>query len=996
MFRKITSLLLYVLLCVSILPTASFAGQYTSIKPGNSDLNILNGGVMLSDGGNFYFVENGIFVQYGETVRPLSNDNGKNLNLYDGYIYYTVGPEIRRVPVNGGAVEHVYMATADIKQLYVVGGTLKYLADGTVYEKSKQGSTAKIISRIPGLTGLIPTQYGDILLTGEAFDYTVWTKEGACFSGVTSCYTDSGYLAVSIHNQNYMVELSKLFNGFDEKTDLLDFNIHGTIALGELLKPDDENTISEDDSNSELQLDFQALSQKAAETGNIRLQAEDAAESATTVLPVSDGQKNIVKRARQLTEIKWTPLEDITQWGQAGAFKAETTYTGIPYGQPINCNGYIGYGVSLETFAAAVTDNTSKLYTTYSSYNKIAPSMSTDCSGFVSYAWGLKNRLTTYSMTNVAEIVSDQSLYSLQVGDCLDKTSSHIILVSGLTYDISGNLVEIQIMEETPVITRVTKYGSGNSKSLSSFQSSYLNNGFAIYRYPQRDSVTYTPSPAVPLDGETVADMKDAVPQSHTTSIVGGKSVSLASDVSGAQIYYTLDGSMPTVTGKKYSDAISVFSTTKLRAIAVSGSFSDSTILEYTVKIPQVSAPTASVTSGLYSDNLVSSGSQVKLASVSGATIYYTADGTEPTASSKVYSLPITVDSDMTIKAIARAKGMSNSQTATFNYKIGPVYTVSASAGIGGSISPTGNSSVFTNGSSLFNITHSDNYAILDVLVDGVSVGAVTSYVFTNVNANHTIAVSFKSTAQLPFTDTDSAAWYYKAVSFAYANTLFNGTSATTFSPDTTMTRGMFVTVLGRCAGLPGGLSSGLGLVTKTGVNIRSGPSTDSETVGSISNKNTVVQVLTKSGNWYYISFGATKGFIRNDLISVYNGNYTDLAFGQYYSPYVEWAYLTGIANNVALATFSAESSITREHMCLLLYNYAVAYGKTLPQVSTKAAFSDNSAISTSAVSAVYALQEAGVVNGMGDGTFSPQGTATRAQVAQIYMKFVNAISQSS
>lgn len=1014
MFRRITALIMSVLLCLLLLPTEGLAKQDTWTKSGNTDINILNGGVMLRDGGDFYFVENGIFVQKNDENLKLSSDRGKNLNLYNGYIYYTVGSELRRVPQNGGNVEKVFSAGTEIKQLYVLDGDIEFLAGGRLYKESKDSGSIKTISAITDVEGFIPTQYGDVLLQGKVFDYTIMINGKAVLTNVTSCYTDSGYLAVSIQNENYMIELKKLFNGFDAKTDLLDFNIHGTIALATLLKPDDAILTDKDVDNDK---NLSTVAQSTGDTGTMSLMADDVSNltdptqtmtpettqspevtlqpTATPIPTVSEGQKNIVKRARQLTEIKWTPLEDIYQWGQAGVFKAETTYTGIPYGQPINCNGYIGYGVSIETFASSVLDNTSKFYTTYSTYNKTAPSMSTDCSGYVSYAWGLVNRLTTYSMTGVASIVSDQSIYSLQIGDCIDKTSSHIVLVSGLSYDSAGNITGIEIMEETPVITRVTKYGNGASKTLSNFQSSYLNNGFVIYRNPNRDSVTYTPNPAVPLDGEAVEGMKEPAPKSHTTSVVGGKNVTLSSNT-GDTIYYTLDGSIPTATSTKYTEAIKFSTTNKLRAIAVSGSFSGSTILEYTVKIPQAPTPTPSVSSGFYSGNLVSSGAQIKLTAASGATIHYTTDGTQPTVSSKAYSAPITITSDTTIKAIAEAKGMSLSQTAEVTYKIGAVYTISASSGAGGTISPAGNSSVFTNSAKAFTITPSDGFAISDVLVDGVSQGAAASYTFSNVSANHSIAASFKSASQLPFTDAASSDWFYKAVQFAYAKSLFNGTSATTFSPTMTMTRGMFVTVLGRYAGIPSGLGSGIGLVSASGVNIRSGPSTDTAVAGYVPSKNTVVQVLDKSGSWYNISFGSVTGYIRNDLMTAYDGNYSDLAENQYYSPYVKWAGLSGIANNVASDTFSADSDITREDMCLMLYNYALAYGKTLPSLSPKAAFTDDSSIRENARDAVYALQEAEIINGMGDGTFLPQGTARRAQVAQIYMKFINTFTQSS
>ncbi len=993
MLRKAISILTAAVMCICMLPVSGFASG-SAWKQGNSDLNIRNGGVMLVNGNDFYFAQDGIFVQTGENVRALSADDARNLNLYDGYLYYTVGTEIRRIPSEGGSAETVFEADAGIVQLYLVNGAFLYLSGGTAYEKKEGGRPFKI-SSLSDIKGLIPTQYGNIYLTGEALNYTLWAGENRILTGVSSCYTDSDYLAVQIDNENYMIELERLFNGFDAKKDLLDFNIHGTVSLYALLSPDNENIISEYNDNNELQCDFKALLREAGLTSSKAslMETTPGSDAAAAVIPeVSEGQRNIVKRARQLTEIKWTPLEDITQWGYYGTFKAETTYTGVPYGQPVTANGYIGYGISIEGFASAVLDNTSRLYTSYSTYNKIAPFYSTDCSGYVSYSWGLTSRKTTYSLADVAEKVGDQSLYSLQVGDCLNKTINHTVLISNLTYDANGNIIGLQVMEQTPVITRVTNYGEGQTRSLASFQSYYLNNGYEIYRNPNRNSVTYTPSPVVPLDGETVAGQKEAAPKPHTTSFIGGKTVTLSSDTAGAAIYYTLNGSMPTSASTPYSGAITVYDTTKLRAIAVSGNFTDSTILEYTIKVPQSAAPTASVENGMSSGNLISSGSQIKLNSDKGSTIYYTTDGSQPTTSSKVYSAPITLTQDTTLRAIAVAPGMKQSETATFTYRIGAVYTITASAQSGGSISPSGASSVLATGSKTYSITASNGYAISDVLVDGASVGAVTSYTFQNISANHTISATFKFTAQIPFTDVSPNQWFYDAVNFVYAKGLFNGTAETAFSPDLNMSRGMFITVLGRFAGLPSGLTSGIGLVTATGVNIRSGPSTSTDVAGFISNKNTVVQITSVSGDWYGVKYGTVAGYIRKDLIKAYSGTYTDLPTGMYYSPYAEWAALTGIADGVAGNTFAANADISREHMCMLLYNYAVKYGKTLPMTNEKAVFADDSSISAGAKTAVYALQQAGVINGMGDGTFSPQGTATRAQVAQIFMKFVNSV----
>jgi len=76
------------------------------------------------------------------------------------------------------------------------------------------------------------------------------------------------------------------------------------------------------------------------------------------------------------------------------------------------------------------------------------------------------------------------------------------------------------------------------------------------------------------------------------------------------------------------------------------------------------------------------------------------------------------------------------------------IYTITASAGSGGSIAPNGAVAVSCGSDQSFSITADPCFAIADVLVDGVSVGAVASYTFANVQANHTIAASFVSTTQ--------------------------------------------------------------------------------------------------------------------------------------------------------------------------------------------------------------------------------------------------------
>ncbi len=94
--------------------------------------------------------------------------------------------------------------------------------------------------------------------------------------------------------------------------------------------------------------------------------------------------------------------------------------------------------------------------------------------------------------------------------------------------------------------------------------------------------------------------------------------------------------------------------------------------------------------------------------------------------------------------AISDWSGCRNISIAT------PTYTISASAGSNGSISPAGTVTVNQGAGRSFTINANQSYQVLDVRVDGASVGAVTSYTFTNVTQNHTISASFVSVNQAP------------------------------------------------------------------------------------------------------------------------------------------------------------------------------------------------------------------------------------------------------
>lgn len=222
---------------------------------------------------------------------------------------------------------------------------------------------------------------------------------------------------------------------------------------------------------------------------------------------LSEGVQNIVKRAYQMTNIQWTPKADIYGWASELVYKAGTTYTGLPYGQPVNAS-YVPWSTDLNGFLAAVNDSTSKMYTSYSSYNERAPYYSIDCSAFVSWAWGLPSRQTTSSIANYATLISKTSYADMEVGDCFNKAGSHVVLVTDITYTDSGEISAVEISESTVnaatnYCCQRTWYGNGYSNSLADMQAKYLDSGYYLYRCNTRDSVTYTHSCASPLEGDS-------------------------------------------------------------------------------------------------------------------------------------------------------------------------------------------------------------------------------------------------------------------------------------------------------------------------------------------------------------------------------------------------------------------------------------------------------------------------------------------------------------
>ncbi len=146
------------------------------------------------------------------------------------------------------------------------------------------------------------------------------------------------------------------------------------------------------------------------------------------------------------------------------------------------------------------------------------------------------------------------------------------------------------------------------------------------------------------------------------------QSVTISDTTAGATIYYTTNGSTPTTSSTKYTAPVAVNSSETLNAIAVATGFSNSNVgaAAYTINVPQAATPTFLPGAGTYS-----SAQTVTISdTTTGATIYYTTDGSTPTASSTKYTAAVPVNSSETLNAIAIATGFTNSNVGTAAYVI--------------------------------------------------------------------------------------------------------------------------------------------------------------------------------------------------------------------------------------------------------------------------------------------------------------------------------------
>lgn len=196
------------------------------------------------------------------------------------------------------------------------------------------------------------------------------------------------------------------------------------------------------------------------------------------------------------------------------------------------------------------------------------------------------------------------------------------------------------------------------------------------------------------------------------------------------------------------------------------------------------------------------------------------------------------------------------------------------------------------------------------------------TYYFYMPDQDVTISATF-SRGTLPFTDVKSTDWFYDAVSFTYNMGIMDGVETNKFSPSTTITRGMVVTMLWRMAGEP-----------------------------------------YASGTYF-----------------------DDVSYGRYYTTAVAWSARNNIIEGSGANTFGVNDPITREQLAVILYRYA-KYMNYSTTTSSLYGYDDANKVSSWAKDAMGWAVRNGVIGGVTNTTLCPNNTATRAEVAQMFMNF--------
>jgi hypothetical protein len=626
------------------------------------------------------------------------------------------------------------------------------------------------------------------------------------------------------------------------------------------------------------------------------------------------------------------------------------------------------------------------------SYSSLGSSVSASTTNSILVASPISNGTITPSTTDAMQnetvtlSIAPNAGYTMTSGSLKYNNGVADTAISGTSFSMPSVAVTVSAAFEPvglPSFTTSSESSTKLEKPTWTFQTSADGKNSGYYRYQLDSSSTwsynsatgYTPSSAL-SDGShtlTLEEMNKAGDWSSAVScslIIDATPPAAPTITTNAQ---TITGTSITITGNAEPNStvlISGGASTATCTVNGSGAYSvDVTLSTNSVNSLSVTATDAvgnvspSATVAITNDSIAPAAPTITtgLQSVSNSSITITGTaelgstvaisggistvtGTaDPITGIYSISVPLTVNT-VNYLSVTAADAVGNTSTsatvcitqytASTTYISPSTYSVSATQSIGGMIALSA-SSVTSNGEMTVKVTPESGYRVSDVCINGVSVGAVTSYTIKNITLAVTVTAKYEKLSDSgdtivwsnPFTDVTADEWFYDSVKFVCENGLMKGVTQDQFDVGSTMDRGMFVTILFRYNG---------------------------------------------------------------DTSDIYTNQFADVPSDAWFENAVAWAASNGIVNGKSSSTFGANDNLTREQLAVMLYQFAKFNGIDVSTTENAelSGYNDSGCISVWASDAIKWAVENGILQGY-NGLLNPQAPATRGEGAAIIQRFL-------
>ncbi len=527
------------------------------------------GGSMLYVGDKLYYTYcDSLFVRKSGTHTLLETGEIWNLYYKNDHLFYTTIINGKTVLVDsehdGSEREIIIEFGAKIKQLYFISESdILYLQGNAVHYYNLLNQYDCVLFEHDNIYNFIPSKSGIIYALGKANNYSVCMDDMMivknCSYYAVYDKEECEYLKYDIKATVYHIKCTDIReqlreysqmneNKGQQMTDKLYMGkvysadeMGLTVELNETFFADDYYDIDPVDD-----YDYYAVEEKRkSKDSYLFLENDDRlSKNSMKADSLEEWQINIVKRARQMMEIKWTPLKDIKSFNydenQGKIFPAGVPIQGLLYAQNVDSGTYVPQYNGFEDFLAATKDVNSKLYTSRGSridkgYD--CPYYGCDCSSFVSYAWGLDSIYTTWGIQDKATLIAgysdENALAKVIVGDALNRYDveslpNHVILIAEVDRDVNGELLKVVTYEQTTGI-----YYKTCRKEFSKIEYEELitQEKYSLYRCEKEENVKYTHNCVVPIDNDYCEKCKYIKLNKSSVSLNVGEQELLAATV---------------------------------------------------------------------------------------------------------------------------------------------------------------------------------------------------------------------------------------------------------------------------------------------------------------------------------------------------------------------------------------------------------------------------------------------------------------------------------